>query len=77
MKMISAQPWFTGKEKLLIPENTASLVIDVQKGLDDPRMGVRNNPGAEAKIALLLDCFRAWSCPCCLRAKIFFKLELL
>lgn len=33
---------------------TALLVIDVQKGLDDPSLGRRNNPQAEANIALLL-----------------------
>ena len=33
---------------------TALLVIDVQKGLDDPLLGKRNNPEAEANIALLL-----------------------
>jgi nicotinamidase-related amidase len=30
------------------------MVIDVQKGLDDPRFGKRNNPQAESNIALLL-----------------------
>ena len=34
--------------------NTALLVIDVQKGLDDPKLGKRNNPQAESNIALLL-----------------------
>jgi len=29
------------------PENTALLVIDVQKGLDDPSLGARNNPDAD------------------------------
>jgi nicotinamidase-related amidase len=34
--------------------NIALLVIDVQKGLDDPSYGRRNNPDAESKIARLL-----------------------
>lgn len=33
---------------------TALLVIDVQKGLDEPSLGKRNNPDAESNIALLL-----------------------
>lgn len=35
-------------------ENVALLVIDVQKGLDDPKYGQRNNLDAEANIAKLL-----------------------
>ncbi|MFT5193039.1 MAG: nicotinamidase-related amidase [Cellvibrionaceae bacterium] len=35
-------------------KNTALLVIDVQKGLDHPSLGTRNNPQAESNIALLL-----------------------
>ncbi len=31
----------------------ALIVIDVQKGFDDPRWGSRNNPDAEANIAQL------------------------
>ena len=38
--------------------NTALLIIDVQKGLDEPRYGQRNNPQAEANMARLLDQWR-------------------
>ena len=37
----------------------ALLVIDVQQGLDNPRLGPRNNPDAEKRIADLLAAWRA------------------
>jgi nicotinamidase-related amidase len=37
----------------------ALVIIDVQKGIDDPSWGRRNNPQAEANIASLLDAWRA------------------
>lgn len=46
-----------------LSSNAALLVIDVQQGLDDPRIGARNNPGAEARIADLLTAWRATGRP--------------
>lgn len=40
-----------------LPENTALLVIDVQRAFENPAWGERNNPGAELQIQQLL---RAW-----------------
>lgn len=40
-------------------ELTALLIIDVQEGLDEPRLGRRNNPEAERNMARLLAEWRA------------------
>ena len=42
----------------LVPLDAALLVIDVQKGMDDPGRGRRNNPRAEANIARLIGWWR-------------------
>lgn len=42
---------------------TALLIIDVQKGLDDPSLGTRNNPDAESNMASLLAAWRRHGWP--------------
>ena len=39
-------------------KNIALLIVDVQKGLDDPKLGMRNNPQAEENMAKLLAFWR-------------------
>lgn len=42
-----------------LTDNTALIIIDVQAGLDDPRLGRRSNPAAEGNIVRLLAAWRA------------------
>jgi nicotinamidase-related amidase len=41
-----------------ISDNAALIIIDFQKGIDDPKWGRRNNPEAEARTAALLQAWR-------------------
>jgi nicotinamidase-related amidase len=44
---------------LPLPQNAALLIIDLQKAIDHPSWGRRNNPGAEKNVAALLQAWRA------------------
>jgi len=46
-----------------LPPNTTLIVIDVQKGFEDPRWGRRNNPQAESNIGRILAAWRSAHMP--------------
>lgn len=43
--------------------NTALIIIDQQQGLDDPKLGARNNPNAESIMLKLLNAWRITGMP--------------
>jgi len=46
-----------------LPGNAALLVIDLQRAIDHPSWGARNNPNAESNVAALLDAWRTSARP--------------
>ena len=47
----------------MLPDCTALVIIDVQKGIEQPLLGQRNNPQAEANMAVLLAAWRERQAP--------------
>jgi nicotinamidase-related amidase len=48
---------------LTLPDNAALIIIDVQRGMDDPSRPPRNNPAAEKQMARLRAAWRATDRP--------------
>lgn len=48
---------------IALPSDTALMVIDLQRAIDDPGWGARNNPGAEKTVAALLAAWRGRRMP--------------
>ena|SRR5208282_938496 len=46
-----------------LPSKAALIIVDVQKGFDDPKWGRRNNPQAESNIRKLLNTWRGSRMP--------------
>jgi len=56
---ISEEHDIVGKPINQLPVNAALIVIDLQKAIDHPSWGERNNPDAERKVAALLQAWRS------------------
>lgn len=50
---------------LSLPGNAVLLLVDLQRAVDDPCWGERNNPQAEQVVARLLACWRSQHRPIC------------
>jgi nicotinamidase-related amidase len=46
-----------------LPSDTVLMIVDVQRAIDDPKWGARNNPDAERHIAALLEAWREAGMP--------------
>ena len=46
-----------------LPSDTVLMIVDVQRAIDDPKWGPRNNPDAAARAAALLEAWRSAAMP--------------
>jgi nicotinamidase-related amidase len=53
----------TGERMLTLPKTSALILIDLQKAIDDPSWGCRNNPQAESNVGRLLGHWRSHHMP--------------
>ena len=65
-RRIRNSPEFLSGEGIMmlsLSKNTALVLIDLQKAIDDPSWGVRNNPQAESNVSRLLSHWRLHDMP--------------
>ena len=63
MTTIKADPYLWPYNGDLRPDNTALIIIDMQRGMLEPAAGERNNPDAPERLTALLHAWRQARAP--------------